>query len=234
MKTLQTILQHSTRQLQTAGIPSARLDAELLLSHVLNQPRTFLHAHPDHQLSPLQTVRHNLLLRRRSSRQPLAYITRQKEFYNRPFFVNQKVLIPRPESETLIDLAKSLAPPKAKVLDLGAGSGCLGITLKLERPDTDLTLSDLSRPALKVAAKNAKNLAAAVQIRRSNLLQNLPKTFDLIIANLPYLSPDWEISPEAHREPAPALFAENKGEKLYHLLFQQLPSHLAPTGKLII
>jgi release factor glutamine methyltransferase len=160
----------ATRQLDAAGINSGRLDAEIILSHCLRRPRTYVHAHNDEQLDgrTLEVADARLLLR--LDRVPIAYIIGHKDFYGRRFSVTTSTLIPRPESETLIDELKNLAPKNLQlfdndpftIVDVGTGSGCLGITAKLELPDSRVTLLDISPYALKVAASNASRLHADV------------------------------------------------------------------------
>ncbi|MDR2063546.1 MAG: peptide chain release factor N(5)-glutamine methyltransferase [Candidatus Nomurabacteria bacterium] len=232
--TAETWLKSATLKLQIAGIPSAKLDAELILAHTANLPRESLHAHLDRHLPSSAVTTANKLLSRREQREPLAYLTGHKEFYGRDFIVNRDVLIPRPESEEIIDIAKILAPTQATIVDVGTGSGCLGVTLKLELPSAQVTLSDISERALKVARRNAKNLAAAVKVQKSDLLKNLPQPVDIIVANLPYLDKSWSVSPETRHEPPAALFASQSGEQPNRALLSAAPAHLKKQGRLIL
>jgi release factor glutamine methyltransferase len=227
-------LKSATSKLQTAGVPSARLDAELILAHATHQNRESNHAHSDRHLPSSALIIANQLLRRRKNREPLAYLVGQKEFYGRSFIVNQNVLIPRPESEEIINIAKNIAPKNAEIIDIGTGSGCLGITIKLELPSSRLTLSDISPKALKIAKTNAKNLSANVTLLKSDLFQNVKQRFNLVIANLPYLDVTWHVSPETRYEPTLALFAKEHGEALYHDLLAKTPSHLKNGGFLVL
>lgn len=232
----------ATKQLLEAGIDSARLDAELILSHTLRKSRTYLHAHPEEKLSDrhLEIADARLLLR--LDRTPLAYIIGHKEFYGRRFLVTPATLIPRPESETIITLLNDamkqpqlpLSTEKLRLVDIGTGSGCLGITAKLEFPELDVTLLDSSRHALTVAEENAKRLGATVTILRSNLLQDYPFEADIILANLPYVGEDWEVSPETRHEPHEALYANDNGLALIKRLLDEAPGRLAPGGQLFI
>jgi release factor glutamine methyltransferase len=232
----------AAKQLSDIGVSSARLDAELILSHTIRKNRTYLHAHPEEELSDRHRDIADARLLLRLDRTPLAYIIGHKEFYGRRFQVTPATLIPRPESETMIDLLKSalqqpklpLSTEKPKLVDVGTGSGCLGITAKLEFPELDVTLLDVSRHALTVAEDNAKRLQADVTILKSNLLQRYSFKADFILANLPYVSEDWDVSPETAHEPKEALYAADGGLLLISQLIEDTPRHLAADGHLFI
>ena len=235
-------LAEATHQLVFKGVPSARLDAELLLAHTLRQPRTWLHGHSDDALEARIIEIANARLDLRLDRVPVAYIIGHKEFYGRRFKVTTATLIPRPESEALIELLKTAVPKNESLLnerplrliDVGTGSGILGITAKLEHPELDVTLADISRHALKVATRNADTLNAEVTTLQSNLLADYPFVADVIMANLPYVNPQWERSPETEHEPALALFAENNGLALILELLTQTRTKLVNGGRLIL
>lgn len=234
-------IQDATVQLVGAGISSAKLDAEIILAHTLRKPRTFLHAHGDEFLTDRQVEIADARLQLRLDRTPVAYIVGHKEFYGRPFRVSPATLIPRPESENMITLLKELLPPgisllrdsPKKLVDIGTGSGCLGISAKLEFPELDVTLLDVSRHALKVAEQNAKELHADVTTLQSDLLANFPLQPDIILANLPYVDPRWERSPETNYEPELALFAADDGLHLINKLIEQAATRL-PSGGLML
>lgn len=235
-------LSRAIQQLQAAHIPSARLDAELLLAHTLRKPRTWLHGHGDDELTSRQKEIANARLDLRIDRVPVAYIIGHKEFYGRSFKVTTATLIPRPESETLIELLEEAVPKNARLIaeaplrlvDVGTGSGCLGITAKLEHPELDVALVDTSRHALNIAEDNATLLKADVELIQSDLLASYPFTADIIVANLPYVNPEWERSPETDHEPALALFAAHNGLALIFELLVQTKAKLARGGKLIL
>ena len=230
-------LKIATKSLKTANIPSARLDAELILANTLRKNRTYLHAHPDEEIDPRRFDIANARLDLRLDRVPIAYILGYKEFYGRRFTVSPSVLIPRPESEDLISLFLELTASEIaeKVLiDVGAGSGCLGITAKLERSNLSVILSDISKPALNIAEKNANALNVDVHIQQQSLLNGQLKPVDYIFANLPYVDKNWDVSPELQYEPDIALFAEDKGLKLILQLISQAPRCLTPEGLLFI
>lgn len=238
----ETWLAEATRQLTVKKIPSARLDAELILSHTLRKPRTWLHGHGDEALDSRTNEIANARLDLRLDRVPVAYIIGHKEFYGHSFKVTTATLIPRPESEDLIELLKEALPKNESLLneaplrlvDVGTGSGSLGITAKLEHPELTVTVTDVSKHALNVAAENAKNLQAEVTTLHSDLLANYPFVADIIIANLPYVDIEWERSPETDHEPASALFAANNGLALIFELIIQTKAKLALGGKLIL
>ena len=230
-------LKIATKSLKTANIPSARLDAELILANTLRKNRTYLHAHPDEEIDPRRFDIANARLDLRLDRVPIAYILGYKEFYGRRFTVSPSVLIPRPESEDLISLFLELTAGEIaeKVLiDVGTGSGCLGITAKLERSNLSVILSDISKPALNIAEKNANALNADVHIQQQSLLNGQLRPVDYIFANLPYVDKNWDVSPELQYEPEIALFAEDEGLKLILQLISQAPRCLTPEGLLFI
>lgn len=242
LTTLSSWIDSAARQLSDAGILSARLDAELLLSHTLRKNRTWLHSHHDDPLSDRHKEIANARLDLRLDRVPVAYIIGHKEFYGRQFKVTTATLIPRPESEDLIELITQAVPknqplldePPLRLVDVGTGSGILGITAKLQHPELEVTLLDISRHALKVAETNAAQLHADVTLLNSDLLGAYTFTADIIVANLPYVNPEWERSPETNHEPATALFARNNGLALIFDLLPQTRQKLARGGKLIL
>jgi len=218
------------------AIPSARLDAEIILAHTINRPRTYLHAHGDEIIDPRRQDIANARIELRLERVPVAYIIGHKEFYGRRFYVSPDVLIPRPESEAIIELLKKYLPKNAgRLVDVGTGSGALGITAKLEFPDLDITLSDISDRALKIAAKNAKYLAANVKLLTSNLLDRYPLDTDVVLANLPYVDRSWQdTSPEIANEPALALYANDHGLELIKRLLITAKNRLRKGGLMIL
>lgn len=248
MQDISKWLSDATRQLGSIGIPSPRLDAEVLLAHALGVNRSWLIAHSFDNIDDAHALQNaNKLLAKRVQRIPIAYLTNHKEFYGRSFFVDKNVLIPRPESEMMIDLLKEIYGEgrrkkeeernSIRLIDVGTGSGCLGITAKLELPALDVTLCDISDDALAVAHKNATTLNADVAITKSDLLTSftiLPSSFDIIIANLPYVDADWERSPETDHEPSLALFADDNGLDLIKKCIQQTQRSLQKDGYLLL
>lgn len=228
-------LESATRALIEHKIASARLDSEIILAHTLRQSRTWLHAHGDEPIEPRLAEIADARLELRLDRTPVAYITGHREFYGRLFQVTPAVLIPRPETETAIELVKKYYRPEHRYLvDIGSGSGCIGISAKLELPKLRVTLADISHKALVVAKQNAKQLEADVQLIESDLLTNVDPKYDIIVANLPYVDHAWPVSPDLEHEPAKALYAENGGLALIYRLIEQAPSHLTSQGYLIL
>ena len=201
-----------------------RLDAELILTDFLQvTDRSYLAAHSDDELSDTNAI--DAQATRRAEGEPLAYILGYREFYGRRFFVTPDVLIPRPETETIIEIAKALNPDK--ILDVGTGSGCIAITLDLELPSTQVSAVDISDDALRIAQKNAAHHNAKIEFHKSNLLENYqPKTGTLIIANLPYVDAawDWLDHKTLDHEPSLALYAEQGGLELIYKLIDQTPA----------
>lgn len=247
MSTVHDFLTMSSAALQDAGITTARLDSELLLSAYLGLPREWLLAHDDAEIAEPQWNRLCQLLYQRAQRYPLAYLIGIKEFYGRDFVVDKRVLIPRPESEQMIEALNQLMSQHTNIhhlIDVGTGSGCLAITAQLEHPDLDVHACDNSSAALTVARRNAERLitppAKGVHFYLSNWLDQIPDdlTFDVVIANLPYVDPVWpDLSPELAYEPSSALYDEGP-EALGSIkrLLTQLShdDHLRPDGYVIL
>lgn len=239
--TIHEWITQATSELVGAGIGTAKLDAELILSHTLKQGRTYLHMYGEEEISARLKEIADSRLALRLDRVPLAYITGHKEFYGRPFIVSPSVLIPRPESEAIIDTLKELLPNtralpghSKRLVDIGTGSGCLGITAKLEFAELDVTLADISVHALTVAEKNAKALHADVSTLKSDLLQSYVLQPDIIVANLPYVDESWERSPETNHEPPEALFARSGGLKFINKLIMQAGDVLTSDGLMLL
>lgn len=239
--TIQQWLKQATDELADAMFTSPLLDAEIILAHTIRKPRTFLHAHGEDELDARQEDIANARIEIRKDHVPVAYIIGHRYFYGRRFIVNPAVLIPRPESEQLIETLKSLLPatqPLANIatkrlVDIGTGSGCLGITAKLEFPELHVTLLDSSQHALTVAEKNARVLEADVELLKSDLLAGYPYSPDIVLANLPYVDEAWDRSPELSHEPSEALFASNNGLALIERCLEQC-SHRVKPGALLL
>lgn len=232
-----TWLAAAAAQLQTAGIASSRLDSELLLSHVLQRPRHWLHAHGDSILSQAHHMQAEQLLTRRLRHEPLAYLVGYKEFYGRDFVVSPAVLVPRPETEQMIALLLQLIQPTQRTIaDIGTGSGILAITAQLELPQHQVDAYDISPESLAIAQHNAQQHGAtSVNFIQSNLLAAAQQRYDVILANLPYVNPAWQRDDrETAHEPGLALFAEDDGLALISTLLAQTEQWLAPSGLLIL
>ena len=230
-------LKSATKQLKDVDIQSPRLDAELLLTETLRKPRTYLHAHLDEEIDPRRLDIANARLDLRIERVPLAYIIGFKEFFGRKFHVSPAVLVPRPETEDVMTLFLKLTEAdivSKTVIDIGTGSGVLGITAALERPQFRVILTDICSDALHVATRNATDLNARVATIRQSLLSGHIEPLDYILANLPYVDPSWDTSPELRHEPEKALYANDNGIALISALVPQASRHLQPQGILFL
>jgi release factor glutamine methyltransferase len=234
--TIGNFITHATQQLTKSGVITARLDCLILLEDESLKDRATLLAHTSDELSPeaIETLEQKIV--RRCAHEPLAYIRGFAEFYGRHFKVTPNVLIPRPETELIIEAFQQFTPKKdiRRVADIGTGSGCLGITLALEHPNLHTDLYDISDEALKVAKQNSKLLGAHnTSIHKNNLLTNITQGYDAIVANLPYVPTNFPINKAATHEPKIALFAGADGLSDYQCFWQQVAS-LPKKPKIII
>jgi release factor glutamine methyltransferase len=219
-------LKHTVKTLQTIS-GTAQLDAEILLSNQLQNTRAWILSHPEHKLSPDVLARLDERMKRRMEHEPIAYILGKQEFYGRDFIVNNSVLVPRPESETMIELAlKHRHLIKAKyvprIIDIGSGSGALGITLALEMNTASLDLIDIDKKTLAVAKENAMRCNIKARFYQTDLLTDISGPYDLVLANLPYVPDAHTINEAAMTEPSNAIFGGRDGLDLYRKLFDQL------------
>lgn len=228
MKTIEEWLKLAESRLKEVDIKSARLDAELILAGVFGVERTYLHTHPKKKISKKREFHANNWLKKREKRIPLAYIFGWKDFFGRNFKVTPDVLVPRPETENMIELYKKIMQTNDVILDIGAGSGVIAITIKLENPESQVIASDISELAINVANKNAKNLGAKIEFLKSDLTEDIPQNIlekvNIITANLPYVDKTWvdfEAQNELHYEPQIALYANDSGLELIKKLIQQ-------------
>ncbi len=229
------LLRDSTQTLADAGISTARLDVLILLEDLTGKDRSLLLAHPEMELPARIIARLNKYITRRTDHIPLAYIRGKASFYGRDFAVNNKVLVPRPETETIITFFKELGlSGYIKVADVGTGSGCIGITAALEIPDVEAYLYDISQDALKVAAVNAAAHHVSVHIKQQDLLEGCSESFDVILANLPYVPTIQRINKAAGHEPKLALFSGEDGLDHYRTFFEQLATLPALPSIIII
>lgn len=221
--------------LQKAGVTErGRTDCIVMLCDALDKDKSWIHSHPEHILDTKILQKLEQTLQQRAKRQPLAYIRKRKEFYGRNFIVDERVLIPRPESESFIELLLKLPNPN-NIADIGTGSGCLGITAALELPQSHVDLLDNDPAALEVAHANQSALGVNnTAILTSDLLQNLPnKRYGVLLANLPYVPDDMITSPEITREPPQSLFSGTDGLDHYREFWQQV-SQLKASPRFIL
>jgi release factor glutamine methyltransferase len=228
-----TFVRGAAQRLRAAGILTPGLDAQVLACDALGHNKAWLLTHGEDELpTDVERALHEQILRR-AHREPLAYIRGHQEFYGREFAVDPRVLIPRPETETLIEMIKKYVH-SGSLLDVGTGSGAIAVTVKLENPKLKVSASDVSHAALEVARSNAEALHADIDILKSDLLDNVAGEFDAIVANLPYVGHHWDVSPETHAEPKLALYADDDGLALITKLLAQAPKHVKPGGYLLL
>lgn len=241
---LDRALQRAIEQLNEVSNP--RLDAETLLMHVLHVPRSYLHAHPESELTAAEQENYQTLIARRWAREPLQYITGHQEFWGIDFEVSPAVLIPRPETEHSVEAALALLKEirKPRIADVGTGSGCIALALASERPDAEIYALDVSPEALEVARRNAQRqeLRRKVVFIEGDLLQPLLNkrflsSFDLIVSNPPYVpasEPETVQRDVRNYEPRIALFGGHSGEELYQQLIPQAHQLLKAQGWLVM
>lgn len=217
-----------------------RLDAQILLLHLLQKPtneRAWLMSHDTDVLTPLQQQTLEGLVSRRLGGEPVAYITGNKEFFGLNFAVTSDVLVPRPDTECLVEWALELIPlTPSSVLDLGTGSGAIGLSIKHSRPNSKVTLIDVSQAALDVASSNAASLGLNVKSLQSHWFENVPNDsrFDLIVSNPPYIADgDAHLAALGH-EPLMALTSGADGLDAIRHIVHEAPSYLARGGWLLL
>jgi len=242
--TIRRLLHSASLALQQAGCGAPRLDAELLLAKTLGCDRTWLIAHADEDIPPVNRQAYMDLVERRRGREPLAYITGEKEFWSRPFFVTPVVLIPRPETEHLIEALMECFPETKKDIcfcDIGTGSSCIAVTLACEYPRTKIIATDVSTEAPHIARKNAKRhgIASRITFRQGDIFAALKKRdgpFDAIISNPPYVARNElkTLEEELKFEPRQALTDEGNGLMYLQSLVDQAPSWLNGNGVMIV
>ena len=237
--TLKQALSRARGILTEKNIDDVPLECELLLRHALGISRTQLYLDLDHELSPKQEGAFWRLLKRRLNGEPTAYITGHHEFYGLDFYVDPRVLIPRPESELLVEAALGLAQnhPLSTIAEVGTGCGAIAVSLALNLPQTKIYATDISVSALEVARLNCQKYGVIdrVHLLEGNMLEPVPEPVDLIIANLPYVreSELARMSP-ARFEPLLALAGGLDGMERIRQLCRQVDSKLRPSGFLLL
>lgn len=240
--TIRRVLAWTTQDFAGRGIDSPRLDAELLVAQALGVDRVRLYMDLDRPLVAGELAKIRELVLRRRRREPVAYLIGKREFWGRSFEVSPAVLIPRPETETLIERALELLPEDSSgpVLDVGTGSGCIAVTLAAERKALDIDATDVSEAALEVARRNAEKhgVAERVHWRRGDLFAAVPTglRYALVVSNPPYvaLRDRASLGPELDYEPEVALFAGEDGLTVIRRLIAECPNYLVEGGTLLL
>ncbi len=237
--TIQAAVQQGTQILENASVALPRLTAEVLLCYALKQDRAYLYAHGTDELKELHWIHYGRYLNERLKGRPTQYITHNQEFFGRDFYVNENVLIPRPETEHLVEAALEYLTngPGMTILDVGTGSGAIAITLALESKRSVLAC-DISLPALAVAERNRETHGAAVHFFAADLLESVaPASLDLLVSNPPYVPGADAANMQAEVrdwEPHLALFAGDSGLEIYYRLIAAAFVALKPGGRLFM
>lgn len=231
MATIKEVLFAATRRID-------RFEARLLLAHLLQCRREYFITHDNDLVADDVLIRYENLLARREKGEPIPYIIGEQEFFSRPFRVREGVLIPRPDTETLIEtvLSEAQRTNAQTLLDMGTGSGCIAITLALENPALTVGATDLSEIALEVARENANALGANITFFQGPWYDALPSNarFDIIVSNPPYIHPDDEHLAALQYEPITALTDGFDGLKDLRAIVDGAPLHLNPQGLLAV
>lgn len=228
-------LNQAIKKLNQVGIESSRLDCLIILETTLNRDRTNIIAHPDLVLDVPTLDKLNRLIDQRSRRIPIAYLIGNREFYGLNIKVDESVLIPRPETEVLVEAAINSLPKSSTVLEIGTGSGAISIALKVNRPDLIIDAIDISQDALIIAQQNARLSKVDINFIHSDMFNNLEgKKYNSILANLPYVPKDSPRQPEINYEPDIALYSGSDGLDLYRELLANYQNFVTPDHKLIL
>lgn len=236
------VLDWTTRRFSDAGITSARLEAQLLLAHVLGCSRVALYTGFDKPLAEAELTGYRELIKRRLGGEPVAYLLGEHEFWGLPLYVDANVLVPRPDTETVIEVARTLRADRAapcRVLDLCTGSGAIAIALAKELPAARVIATDVSPAAVALARRNVlrNGFADRVEIREGDLWSAVgDERFDLIASNPPYIASTVvpTLSAEVRREPAMALDGGADGLAFYDRICAEARAHLPPGGALVV
>ncbi len=234
------VVRWTTERFSARGLATPRLDAELLAAHAFGLSRVELYTQFDRPLRPEELDAFRDLVKRRQAGEPVAYLSGKKEFWSLALAVDRRVLVPRPDTETLVEEALERLPEDAaiRVVDVGTGSGAIAVVLATSRPKAVVFATDVSTDALAVATANARRLGAAITFRQGDLLRAMEgeAPFDLIVANLPYV-PSGDLpglAPDLASEPALALDGGCDGLDVVRRLVAQAPRHLCPGGWLML
>ena len=237
--TLLEVLQSTAAYFAKRNIESPRLNAEHLLAHSLGKKRIDLYLEFERELAETELVPLRELVKRRGKGEPLQHLLGTVEFCGNIFLCDQRALIPRPETEELVELIRSkIQNPRSRICDVGTGSGVIALSLAAKLPEAEVHAIDISEEALTLARENAERLGLSTRVifRRGDLLASVNDVFDLIVANLPYVAAAErdKLTREVLHDPATALFGGERGDELIRKLIDQAPSHLAPGGLLAL
>jgi release factor glutamine methyltransferase len=239
-------LRDGMARLREAQVPSHTLAAELLLMHALGRDRTWLYSHPEVLLAPGQVETYFALIARRSTGEPTQYLTGKQEFWGLEFEVNRDVLIPRPETEHVVEVALErirkggIGNAHLRIADVGTGSGCIAVALARELPDAEIFATDISAAALEVARRNAARhgVTARIHFLECDLLQGVAcSSLDMVVSNPPYVAgreADALAREVREHEPHLALFGGAAGTEIYARLIEQASALLRPGGILVL
>jgi len=238
---IKTALQHAAQSLASVGIEEAYLESQILVRHLLDLDPVQLHLQFDASLSPTQMRKLEDLIQRRHNHEPIAYITGHKEFFGIDFYVNYDTLIPRPETEVVVETVLNLAKPTpfATIADVGTGCGAIAVSLARNLTQTTILATDVSAAALKVAAMNVaqQKLADRVHLIQADLLDPITGPLDLVVANLPYVS-DIEFGSLSTQircfEPIQALLGGRNGLDIISRLLDQATERLRSNGMILL
>jgi release factor glutamine methyltransferase len=237
--TVLDVLQSTTAYFKKRKIDNPRLNAEHLLAHVLGRKRLDLYLEFERELTESELVPLRDVVRRRGEGEPLQHLLGTVEFCGHTFLCDSRALVPRPETEELVELLKSeIQSLESEILDVGTGSGVIALSLAKEFPEAEIQAVDISEDALALARENAARLDLRDNVRffKSNLLENVDGVFDLIVANLPYIAAQdrHTLSREVLHDPEVALFAGGQGDELVRELIGQTPARLRLGGMLAL
>ena len=238
-KTLLEVLQSMTAYFTKHGVEHPRLNAEHLIAHVLKLSRLELYLEFETKLNEQELATLRELVKRRAQGEPLQHLLGTVEFCGHEFLTDKRAMVPRPETEELVELLKSeIRNPKSQILDVGTGSGVIALSLAAKFPDSRVYAVDVSDDALLLAKENAGRLGLVerVQFQKGDLLKNFSERFDLIVANLPYVSMQDRhlLAREVLHDPDVALFGGERGDELVRRLIEEASSHLNPGGLLAL
>ncbi len=227
--TIKEALKEASAKLDSIDIKSAKLDSELLLTDVLSKTKEWLIAHDTDELSSEQIKKYEQSIERRLDREPVCYITNKLEFYGIEFYVDNRVLSPRVETELIAEQAIKYTPRDSKLIDLGTGSGAIAIAIAKHRPDLEITATEISEEAMEVAKINK------IKFIMADVWDGVEGTFETVATNLPYVSEDYKpnMKPEVHKEPSVALYGgKGDGLDLYRKFYKDINKHIKKGSKI--